>query len=176
MNLKYINKVIDTALSNNIYETFDANNGIDFDVKLNKKKFVENLEVFMIPDPSIYKMLKGCIEKIKIDVKDSGLAFERNYFYIRSKLIIPLINDTFNSFSPSMTNIFFGFINLSDKTIEIQEENGRVILLGPGDISTFNSRAKIKVLAEADSRVICFNVSVAESLYSQMPNQWIPIF
>ena len=176
MNLKYINKVIDTALSNNIYDTFDANNGINFDVKLNKKKFVENLEVFMIPDPSIYKMLKGCIENIKINVKDAGLAFERNYFYIRSKLITPSTNDTFNSFSPPMTNIFFGLINLSDKTIEIHEENGRVILLNPGDTNIFNSRSKIKILAETDARLLCFNVSVAESLYSQMPNQWIPIF
>jgi hypothetical protein len=176
MNLKYINKVIDTALANNIYEIFDADNGINFDVKLNKKKFVENLEVFMIPDPSIYKMFRTCIENIKINVKDSGLSFERNYFYVRSKLIIPSINDSFNSFSPAMTNMFFGFINLSDKTIEIQEENGRVILLNSGYINIFNSSSKIKVFAEADSRVLCFNVSVAESLYSQMPNQWIPIF
>jgi hypothetical protein len=176
MNLKYINKVIDRALLNNIYETFDANSGINFNVKLNKKKFVENLEIFMIPDPSIYKMLKECIENIKLNVKDSGLVFERNYFYIRSKLITPSINETFNSFSPAMTNIFFGFINLSDKAIEIHEENGIDRLLKPGDISIFNSRSKIKILAETDSRILCFNVSVAESLYSQMPNQWIPIF
>jgi hypothetical protein len=176
MNLKYINKVIDTALANNIYETFDANSGINFDVKLNKKKFVENLEVFMIPDPSIYKMFKKCIENIKINVKDSGLSFERNYFYIRSKLITPSINESFNSFSPVMTNMFFGFINLSDKPIEIQEESGGVILLNPGDINIFNSSSKIKVFVETDSRVLCFNVSAAESLYAQMPNQWIPIF
>jgi hypothetical protein len=176
MNLKYVNKVIDTALANNTYETFDANNGINFDVKLNKKKFVESLEVFMIPDPSIYKMFKTCIENIKINIKDSGLSFERNYFYIRSKLITPSINESFNSFSPQMTNMFFGFINLSDKAIKIQEENGKDILLKPGDINIFNSSSKIKVFAETDSRVICFNVSAAESLYSQMPNQWIPIF
>jgi hypothetical protein len=176
MNLKYINKVIDTALANNIYETFDANSGISFDVQLNKKSFVENLEVFMIPDPSIYKMFKTCIENIKINVKDSELSFERNYFYVRSKLIIPSINESFNSFSPEMTNMFFGFINLSDKTIKIQEKNGKDILLSPGDINIFNSSSKIKVFAETDSRILCFNVSVAESLYSQMPNQWIPIF
>lgn len=176
MNVKYINKVIDDALLNNVYEIFDANSGIDFDVKLNKKKFVEDLNIFMIPDPSIYKMLKDCIHNIKTHTKDAGLSFERNYFYIKSKIIIPTANDNFHSFSPAMTNIFFGFINLSNKTIEIQEENGSIVSLAPGGINIFNSSSKIKIFADTDSRVIYFNVSVAESLYSQMPNQWIPIF
>ena len=176
MNLKYINKVIDNALLNNIYEVFDANSGVDFGIKLNTKKFVENLEVFMIPDPSIYKMFKGCIDRIKIYAKDNDLSIERNYFYVKSKLFTPKVNERFHSFSPSMNNIFFGFINLSDKTIEIHEESGSIILLNPGDINIFSSNSRIKISADAESRVLYFNVSASESLYAQMPNQWIPIF
>ncbi len=173
MKIKHINKVIDDCLHNNEILIVDSGSKISLDINPSKNKLFKDIEVFTIPDKETYALFKDVTDLVKQHSKDQGLNFERNYFYIKSKLI----NDNKQHphlFAPSFKNTFFGIINLSeqDLLIEILDEK---ISLSSGYIKIFNSSDKINVLFEQNQRALSFNVSSFEFLDSQKPNTWLPI-
>jgi hypothetical protein len=173
MKIKHINKVIDDCLCNNEILIVDSGSKISLDINPSKSKLFKGIEVFTIPDKEIYALFKDVTDLVKEHSKAQGLNFERNYFYIKSKLI----NDNKQHphlFAPSFKNTFFGIINLSEQDLLIEGLDQK-ISLSSGSIEIFSSSDKINILFAENQRALSFNVSSCEFLSLQQPNTWLPI-
>ena len=107
----------------------------------------------------------------------SGVNFERNYFYLLGNIIkketIPL--DTYVNFAPNYKTTFVGFyvIDCNKDQMFINDEK---IDLIPGQLIFLDSSSKILFKTISDGlTMLSFNISPLEYLYRQYYQKLIPL-
>jgi hypothetical protein len=183
-NIKEINnqslKTEYNKMISEMYEhVYKFNPGIKLGFKPKKVSLIDykTFNFFAMYNKNIHILYKEISNLTKEYCIESGVNFERNYFYLLGNIIkketIPL--NTYVNFAPNYKTTFVGFYVIDCNKDEIYIDDEKIELV-PGQLMFLNSSSKILFKEISNGlTMLSFNISPLEYLYRQYYQKWIPL-